>query len=152
MGFNYLKPKFQKYSICVPLRPLLVCFRNRHQCNVTYRHQYSIIFWGGWKGDQILKYRFSFIVMRKMLPEFSSFVSVRYLRYLICFLVKYNIVTATLSCWITDIYNYNFFIFYFFLFIIINYNICNYKYISMVEANDFVKSFWIVLTQLCWLD
>ena len=54
------------------------------------------------------------------------------------FLVKYNIVTVALSCWITDIYNYKFFIFYFFLFIITNYNICNYKYISMVEANDLV--------------
>ena len=30
-GFNYIKLKFQKYSMCVALRALLVCFRNRHQ-------------------------------------------------------------------------------------------------------------------------
>ena len=29
-GFNYIKLKFQKYSMCVALRALLVCFRNRH--------------------------------------------------------------------------------------------------------------------------
>ena len=64
----------------------LVCFRNRHQCNVTFRHRYSIIFWvGGWKGDQILKYRFSFTVMRKMFLELYSFVSIR---YVICFKIK----------------------------------------------------------------
>ena len=37
MGFNYIKFKFQKYSICVPLRAFLVYFMNRHQHNVTFR-------------------------------------------------------------------------------------------------------------------
>ena len=64
----------------IPLRALPVCFRNRHQYNVTFRHRYSITFGGGgWKGNQILKYRFSFTVMWKMLLEFSSFISLRYL-------------------------------------------------------------------------
>ena len=37
MGFNYIKFKFQKYSICVPLRAFLVYFMNKHQHNVTFR-------------------------------------------------------------------------------------------------------------------
>ena len=83
MGFDYIRLRFQKHSICVPLRISLLFFRNRHQSNVTFRHQYSITLWGGgWKGNQILKYRFSLTVMRKVLLKFSSFVSIR---YLICF-------------------------------------------------------------------
>ena len=54
-----LKLKFT--NICIPLRTLLAYFRGRHQYNITFRHWYSITFCGGgWKGDQILKYRFSF--------------------------------------------------------------------------------------------
>ena len=80
---SHISPKFQKYSVCALLRPLLVCFRNSHQYNVTFRHQYSLVFWGGIrKGDQILKFRFSFIVMRKMFLEFFCFISIR---YVICF-------------------------------------------------------------------
>ena len=90
----WLKLIFQKYSLCVPFRALLVCFRNRHQYNVTFRHWYSITFWGGgWKDDQISKYRFWFTVIRKRLLEFSSFISIR---YVIHFLIKYNRVTVTL--------------------------------------------------------
>ena len=39
MGFNYIKFKFQKYSIYiyVPLRAFLVYSMNRHQHNVTFR-------------------------------------------------------------------------------------------------------------------
>ena len=70
----------------VPLRALIVRFWNRHQYNVG----------GGWKDDQIIKYRFSFTVIKKensshiflityeeaMLLEFSSFISEN---YVICF-------------------------------------------------------------------
>ena len=41
---SHISPKFQKYSVCALLRPLLVCFRNSHQYNVTFRHQYSLVF------------------------------------------------------------------------------------------------------------
>ena len=79
------------------LGAIVVCFRNRHQYKVTFRYWCSIIFWGGdWKGDQILKYRFSFSVIKEensskiflvtyeeaMLLEFSSFISAK---YVICF-------------------------------------------------------------------
>ena len=37
MCFNYIKFKFQKFSICVPPRAFQVYFRNRHQPNVTFR-------------------------------------------------------------------------------------------------------------------
>ena len=39
MGFNYIKFKFQKYSIYiyVPLRAFLVYSMNIHQRNVTFR-------------------------------------------------------------------------------------------------------------------
>ena len=39
MIFNYIKFKFQKYSIyiCIPLWTSLVYFMNRHQQNVTFR-------------------------------------------------------------------------------------------------------------------
>ena len=49
---------------------------------MAFRNQYSITFLGGgWKVDQILKYRFSFTVMMKMLLEFSFFISIRYSKY-----------------------------------------------------------------------
>ena len=50
------------------------------------------------EGNQISKYRFGFTVVRMVLLEFSSFTSIR---YIICFQVKYNIVTDTLNCVIT---------------------------------------------------
>ena len=71
-----LNLKSQKCSICVPLRALLVCFKNRHQY-VSFRHWYIITWGGGWKGNQILKHKFSFTVMRKLLLEFSTFISGR---------------------------------------------------------------------------
>ena len=101
-------------NVFAPLIPLLVCFRNGHQYKVTFSYWYSIIFYGGgWKGDQILKYKFSFTVIKEgnsrnnflitcegvMLLEFSSFISVK---YVICFLQKYNGVTVTLNCVITE--------------------------------------------------
>ena len=74
---------------------IVVCFRNRHQYKVTFSYSYSIIFYGGgWNGDQILKRRFSFTVIKEknssniflityeeaMLLELSSFISVKYVR------------------------------------------------------------------------
>ena len=45
---------------------IVVCFRNRHQYKVTFSYSYSIIFYGGgWNGDQILKRRFSFTVIKE---------------------------------------------------------------------------------------
>ena len=75
LGFNNIKLKVQKYNICVPLMPLLVYFRNRHQYIISFRHKSGITFWGGgWKGDQSLKYKFSSTRTRKILQEFSSFI------------------------------------------------------------------------------
>ena len=54
------------------------CFRNRHQYKI-FSYRYSIIFLGGgWKGNHILKYRFSFTDMTKMLLELSSFISINF--------------------------------------------------------------------------
>ena len=45
---------------------IVVCFRNRHQYKVTFSYSYSIIFYGeGWNGDQILKRRFSFTIIKE---------------------------------------------------------------------------------------
>ena len=67
MGFNQ---NLNFRNVFVPLRPLLVCFRNGNQFKVTFSYWYSIIFYGGgWKGDQILKYRFSFTVIKKESPS-----------------------------------------------------------------------------------
>ena len=45
---------------------IVVCFRNRHQYKVTFSYLYSIIFYGGgWNGDQILKRRFSFTIIKE---------------------------------------------------------------------------------------
>ena len=37
MGFSYIKLKFQKYSICIPLRAFLVYFKTKNQHNATLR-------------------------------------------------------------------------------------------------------------------
>ena len=44
LGFNNIKLKVQKYNICVPLMPLLVYFRNRHQYIISFRRKSGITF------------------------------------------------------------------------------------------------------------
>lgn len=75
---------------------MLVYFRNRHQdvpgYDITRRR--------GWKVDLNFRYgMFSFTVIRKIMLEFSFFISVR---YKISFEVKYNRVTIRLTCVITE--------------------------------------------------
>ena len=60
------------------VRALLICFRNLHQDLPGY----SVTQRGGWKFDQIFRYsKFSFIVMRKIMLEFSFFISVGYIMF-----------------------------------------------------------------------
>lgn len=75
---------------------MLVYFRNRHQdvpgYDITRRR--------GWKVDLNFRYgMFSFTVIRKIMLEFSFFISVR---YKISFEVEYNTVTIRLTCVITE--------------------------------------------------
>ena len=75
-------------NICIPYRALLVYFSNRHQLNITFRHRDSITYRGGdLKADQILKNRFPFAKMRKMLLLFRFFISIK---YIMCYYVKYK--------------------------------------------------------------
>ena len=67
MGFSNFRNR------CVPLKIDVYLFQEPASIQytfITFRHRYSISFWGGgWKVDQILKHRLSFTVITKILLQ-----------------------------------------------------------------------------------